>query len=53
CGKVIEFSDDVIEQRQKEIASRYGIRLTNHSLYMYGHCADGDCRQDLTQHDLK
>ncbi|MGL4456045.1 MAG: ferric iron uptake transcriptional regulator [Plesiomonas sp.] len=53
CGKVIEFSDDVIEQRQKEIASRYGIRLTNHSLYMYGHCADGDCRQDPTQHDLK
>ncbi|MGL5007007.1 MAG: ferric iron uptake transcriptional regulator [Plesiomonas sp.] len=53
CGKVIEFSDDFIEQRQKEIASRYGIRLTNHSLYMYGHCADGDCRQDPTQHDLK
>ncbi|MGL5799354.1 MAG: ferric iron uptake transcriptional regulator [Plesiomonas sp.] len=53
CGKVIEFSDDFIEQRQKEIASRYGIRLTNHSLYMYGHCADGNCRQDPTQHDLK
>src|SRR5574343_593571 len=45
CGKVIEFSDDFIEQRQKEIAQRYGIRLTNHSLYLYGHCADGDCRQ--------
>ncbi|MGL5757984.1 ferric iron uptake transcriptional regulator [Plesiomonas sp.] len=53
CGKVIEFSDDFIEQRQKEIANRYGIRLTNHSLYMYGHCANGDCRQDPTQHDLK
>ncbi len=29
CGKVIEFSDDSIEARQREIAARYGIRLTN------------------------
>ncbi len=36
CGKVIEFSDDSIELRQREIASRHGIRLTNHSLYLYG-----------------
>ncbi|MDO4687645.1 MAG: ferric iron uptake transcriptional regulator [Plesiomonas shigelloides] len=53
CGKVIEFSDDFIEQRQKEIAQRYGIRLTNHSLYLYGHCADGDCRQNESLHDPK
>lgn len=53
CGKVIEFSDDFIEQRQKEIAQRYGIRLTNHSLYLYGHCADGDCRQNESLHDQK
>ena len=53
CGKVIEFSDDFIEQRQKEIAQRYGIRLTNHSLYLYGHCADGDCRQNESLHAPK
>lgn len=53
CGKVIEFSDDFIEQRQKEIAQRYGIRLTNHSLYLYGHCADGGCRQNESLHDPK
>ena len=53
CGKVIEFSDDFIEQRQKEIAQRYGIRLTNHSLYLYGPCADGDCRQNESLHDPK
>jgi Fur family ferric uptake transcriptional regulator len=42
---VIEFSDDSIEARQREIAHRHGIRLTNHSLYLYGHCAEGDCRE--------
>ena len=29
CGKVIEFSDDVIEKRQKEISKEYGIQLEN------------------------
>ena len=51
CGKVIEFSDDSIEARQREIAARHGIRLTNHSLYLYGHCAEGDCREDEHAHD--
>ncbi|MDI5811256.1 hypothetical protein MJM95_28540, partial [Salmonella enterica subsp. enterica serovar Anatum] len=40
------FSDDSIEARQREIAAKHGIRLTNHSLYLYGHCAEGDCRED-------
>lgn len=39
CGKVEEFSDDVIETRQKEIAARLGYELTDHSLYLYGICA--------------
>ncbi|EKI3276326.1 ferric iron uptake transcriptional regulator [Salmonella enterica] len=51
CGKVIEFSDDSIEARQREIAAKHGIRLTNHSLYLYGHCAEGDCREDEHAHD--
>ena len=51
CGKVIEFSDDSIEARQREIAARHGIRLTNHSMYLYGHCAEGDCREDEHAHD--
>ena len=51
CGKVIEFSDDSIEARQREIASKHGIRLTNHSLYLYGHCAEGDCRTDENAHE--
>lgn len=38
CGKVDEFSDEVIEVRQKEIADRLGYDLTAHGLYLYGYC---------------
>lgn len=43
CGEVIEFNDDLIEQQQKLIAKKYGIKLTNHSLYLYGEPVDGKC----------
>ena len=32
CGKVIEFEDDIIEQRQDMIAKKHNIKLTHHSL---------------------
>jgi len=38
CGKVDEFIDDTIEQRQKVIAADLGYELTDHCLYMYGIC---------------
>ena len=40
CGKVMEFEDDVIEAKQLEIAAQHGIKLTHHSLYLYGECTD-------------
>ena len=40
CGKVFEFSDNIIEQRQREISEKYGIKLKAHSLYLYGKCRD-------------
>jgi Fur family ferric uptake transcriptional regulator len=40
CGNVVEFEDDVIEQRQSDIAKSHKITLTNHSLYLYGECED-------------
>lgn len=43
CGRVIEFSDEFIEQRQHEIAKKHNIKLTNHSLYLYGVCTDESC----------
>jgi Fur family ferric uptake transcriptional regulator len=43
CGKVDEFTDDLIEKRQIEIAERLGYTLTEHSLYLYGYC--GTCQR--------
>ena len=43
CGKVIEFEDDIIEERQEMIAKKHNIKLTHHSLYLYGECTDGNC----------
>lgn len=38
CGEVQEFEDDMIEQRQSEIAAKLGFRLIEHSLILYGEC---------------
>ncbi|MFT6328743.1 MAG: Fur family ferric uptake transcriptional regulator [Bermanella sp.] len=43
CGKVFEFEDNVIERRQDEIAAQHQMKLTNHSLYLYGECNRADC----------
>ena len=43
CGKVIEFEDDIIEERQEMIAKQHKMKLTHHSLYLYGECTDGNC----------
>jgi len=43
CGEVIEFNDHLIEKQQKMIAEKYGIKLINHSLYLYGEPVDGQC----------
>jgi len=38
CGKVIEFVDNMIEDRQREIAVKNGFQMTDHSLIIYGVC---------------
>ena len=38
CGKVFEFVEHDIEQRQREAASRAGFVIQDHSLYLYGKC---------------
>ncbi len=38
CGRVDEFVDDVIEERQRAIAEKAGYEITDHSLYIYGIC---------------
>jgi len=39
CGKVEEFFDDIIEQQQEKIAQKFGYKITDHSMYLYGICA--------------
>jgi len=38
CGKVEEFFDEMIENRQKEVAAEKGYEVTDHSLILYGKC---------------
>ncbi len=40
CGKVEEFYDEMIEARQKEVATDKGYDVTDHSLTLYGKCAN-------------
>lgn len=40
CGRVDEFVDDTIEERQKAIAKKAGYKITNHSLHIYGLCPE-------------
>jgi len=39
-GKVVEFYDEIIEQRQKEIARKYNFTITEHTMVLYGHFND-------------
>ncbi len=38
CGRVDEFNDPTIEERQRAIADKFGYAITDHSLYIYGVC---------------
>jgi len=39
CGKVEEFFDRIIEDQQDKIAEKYGFKITDHSMYLYGLCS--------------
>ncbi len=42
CNKIIEFTNDKIEQEQERIAKENEFQLLNHTMYLYGICRD--CR---------
>ena len=44
CGRVTEFVDETIEERQRAIAARNGFTMTDHSLIIHGLCSD--CRPE-------
>jgi Fur family ferric uptake transcriptional regulator len=43
CGRVEEFVDGEIEQRQHKIAQAHGFQLQDHALALYGVCTKPDC----------
>ena len=44
CGRVEEFYDPDIEQRQHAIAAERGFTISDHSLAIYGNCNKKDCQ---------
>lgn len=43
CGRVEEFVDEGIEERQEAVAARLGFEIRHHALVMYGHCRRPGC----------
>jgi Fur family transcriptional regulator, ferric uptake regulator len=43
CGKVEEFVDSGIEERQKTVASELGYEIQDHSMILYGRCRRTNC----------
>ncbi len=44
CGKIIEFFDDIIEQRQEAIAKQYNFKMQDHTMKIVGLCET--CQQE-------
>ncbi len=38
CGKVIEFTDDIIEEQQQKVADNHNFDLKDHVMTIYGLC---------------
>ena len=43
CGKVEEFYDQTIEDRQKSVVGKMGYEIQDHSLVIYGDCTKPNC----------
>ena len=43
CGRVEEFYDPEIEQRQNAVAQFKGFKISDHALSLYAHCTKDPC----------
>jgi Fur family ferric uptake transcriptional regulator len=43
CGRVEEFVDEIIEDRQRAVAQERGFAIKGHSLIIFGECRRPDC----------
>lgn len=46
CGKIVEFVDKTIEERQESVAREFNFRLISHSHQIFGICPDCWKKQD-------
>ena len=53
CGKVEEFVDSGIEERQHAIAAQRGFDIHDHSMILYGRCRRVDCPSRKTANPKK
>ncbi len=44
CGRLEEFVDDSIEERQQKIAKKMGFIIDDHTLVIYGRCDNSECK---------
>lgn len=40
CNKIVEFTNNTIEEEQEKTAKENGFQLLNHTMYLYGICKD-------------
>ncbi len=43
CGKITEFLDEQIEERQRAVAAAHGFEIKDHSLILHADCVKPNC----------
>ena len=46
CGKIIEFYDETIEERQEEVAKKYNFLMKGHSMKIIGLCQECQTKEN-------
>jgi len=46
CGKIEEFFDTEMQERQRDVAQKSGFDLSKHTLVLYGECQTTNCEND-------
>tara|TARA_Y100000766_G_C18605186_1_gene458644 strand:+ start:248 stop:676 length:429 start_codon:yes stop_codon:yes gene_type:complete len=46
CGKIVEFTDDDLEELQEKISKRYNFVLDTHVMTLFGTCTNGECNSN-------
>ena len=47
CGKVVDFEDEMIEQRQDQICSQRSFNAESHKMILYGICSDCQAKNGI------